>query len=141
MALKQIISDYYIKIDLAGNFKVYKNKKARDQEKKTASFKDICSKYQLILTSLRQDTERRYYDPEFVQLIAAWQKEYSKYLSCHSQGLRETAFPLMKQYIKNIEKSLPEVICSGAVGVKGNTLEEVYDYVKQKGYFGEVEDC
>jgi hypothetical protein len=47
----------------------------------------------------------------------------------------------MKQYIKNVDKSLPEIVCIGAVGVRGANLEEVYTYVKQKGYFGEVEDC
>lgn len=47
----------------------------------------------------------------------------------------------MKQYIKNIEQSLPDIICEGQLGVEGNTLEEVYNSVKRYGYFEEVEDC
>jgi hypothetical protein len=47
----------------------------------------------------------------------------------------------MKKYIKDVDKSIPNIIDSGRIGVKGETLEEVYDFVKRCKIFGETEDC
>jgi hypothetical protein len=46
----------------------------------------------------------------------------------------------MKKYIKDVVKSLPKFISSGVITVKGNTLEEVYEYVKKYKIFGDTED-
>jgi hypothetical protein len=47
----------------------------------------------------------------------------------------------MKKYIKDIEKSIPKIIDKGRVGVKGETLEDVYEFVKKYKLFGDAEDC
>ncbi len=47
----------------------------------------------------------------------------------------------MAQYIKNIGKSLPEIVNTGRIWVEGKTLAEVYEYIKKVGYFNGVEDC
>ena len=141
MALKKLENNQYIKIELDGTFKIYKTQKERTQEKKATSFDYICKKYNLIIRDLRKNTERRYYDPTFNSLIDDWQQEFDTYLRCHSQGLHESKFPLIKQFIKDVEKSLPEIICVGQLGVTGTTLTEVYDYVKQHSYFSDTADC
>lgn len=141
MALKKIENNHYIKIELDGTFKIYKTQKDRTQEKKATSFEHVCKKYALIIRDIRKNIERRYYDPTFNNLIDDWQQEFDNYLRCHSQGLHESKFPLIKQFIKDVEKSLPEIICVGQLGVQGTTLVEVYDYVKQHAYFSDTIDC
>ena len=42
---------------------------------------------------------------------------------------------------KDIEKTLPEIVCRGQIGVTGKTLQEIYEEVKRRGLFGQVEDC
>jgi hypothetical protein len=70
MALKQINTSYYIKLDIKGNFKIYANQKDRSQEKRNPTYEEISEKYFLIISNFMKDTERRYYDPEFPKLIA-----------------------------------------------------------------------
>lgn len=141
MALKKIENGHYIKLELDGTFKIYKNQKERTQEKKATPFERICLKYTAKINSLTRDLERHYYDPTFAKTIAAWRSEFEKYLRMHSQGLKSKDFPLMKQLVKDIEKSLPEIICVGQIGASGNILSEVYAEAKNKLWFSEVEDC
>lgn len=141
MALKKIENGHYIKFEPDGTFKIYKSQKERTQEKKATPFERICLKYTAKINSLTKDLERHYYDPAFAKTIAAWQMEFEKYLRMHSQGLKSKDFPLMKQLVKDIEKSLPEIICVGQVGVENSTLPEVYAEAKNKLWFSEVEDC
>jgi hypothetical protein len=141
MALKKVDKNEYIKISLDGTFKIYKAAKERTQEKKAPTFEEIRDKYQEVLTNMRNDHERLYYDPTFRPLLDQWEMEYEKYLQMHLQGKRCKDFPLMTKYIPNIKDSLPELLCEGQLGVSGNTLAEVYESVKHYGYFGEVEDC
>lgn len=143
MALKLTKNNYYIKIDLQGNFKIYKTDKDRLAEKRAPLFEEICSKYSSIINSLWRDSERFYYDPTYPELVAAWEAEANLYYQSHTQGISQstTKFPLISQYIKNIGKSLPEIINTGRIWVKGETLAEVYEYVKEVGYFDGVEDC
>jgi hypothetical protein len=141
MALKLSDSNYYIKIDLHGNFKIYKTMKDRALEKKAPKFEDISLKYTSIIKSFRQDRERRYYDPNFVKTLLAWEKEAELYSSSYIRGLHVNNFPLMSKYIPNIAQSLPNIISIGHIWVKGETLAEVYEYVKKVGYFKNVVDC
>jgi hypothetical protein len=62
-------------------------------------------------------------------------------LYCHEQKIAGKGFPLMKQYIKDIERSLPTLLKVGSIGIFEKDLEAVYNKVKQLGYFGETQDC
>ena len=44
---------------------------------------------------------------------------------------KTTEFKEMKEYIEDVDFSIPEIIDRGRIGVKGNTLEEVYEFVKK----------
>lgn len=141
MALKLTDSNYYIKLDLQGNFIIYRTSKDRSAEKKAPKFNEISAKYDFIIKNLRKDNERRYYDPNFNKEIAAWEKEAEYYNNSHVQGIHTTGFPLMSKYFSNIEKSLPNIVSIGRIFVKGETLAEVYEYVKKVGYFKNITDC
>ena len=141
MALKLTDSNYYLKIDLQGNFKIYKTIKDRTLEKKAPTFEEISARYETIIKNFRRDFERRYYDPSFTELIMAWEKEAELYNLSYVQGIHTNNFPLMAKYIPNIGKSLPNIVSVGRIFVKGETLAEVYDYVKKVGYFKNVVDC
>lgn len=69
MALKKIFNNQYVKIDLKGNFIIYKNIKERSLEKNSTSFLEIKKKYSQIIESLENNLEQKYYDPEFLLLI------------------------------------------------------------------------
>ncbi len=71
MALKLTENNYYIKIDIQGNFTVYKTAKDRVAEKKAPSFVEICSKYNSVINNLWRNAERFYYDPTYPELVAA----------------------------------------------------------------------
>ena len=73
--------------------------------------------------------------------MLAWEAEYEQYLLMHRYGQKSKTFPLIKKYIKDIEKTLPEIVCRGQIGVTGKTLQEIYEEVKRLGLFGQVEDC
>lgn len=141
MALKQLNTGYYIKIDIAGNVIIYKTSKSRSLEKSAPSFEAVKARYLAILNTFYQDKERLYYDPEFSQLLSDWKSEFQRYTQSHYQNRRIGAFPLISSYIPNIENTLPIIIRTGKVRVKGTTLEEVYNYVKTYKFFGEVKDC
>jgi hypothetical protein len=141
MALKQLNTGYYIKIDLTGNVIVYKTPKSRSLEKSAPKVEAVKNRYLAILNTFYQDKERLYYDPKFSRLFSEWKAEFQRYTQSHYQGRRIGTFPLMSSYIPNIENTLPTIIRTGKVRVKGTTLKEVYDYVKTYKFFGEVKDC
>jgi hypothetical protein len=141
MALKELDTNHYIKLDLNGNFKVYKSSRERSQEKKAPTFEKVVTLYRTILVNLKANKERLYYDADFAILVSEWEKEYETYLRAHQYGQKHKNFPLIKKYIKDIEKTLPEIVCTGQIGVDNLTLEEVYKEVKRRGLFGKVEDC
>ena len=141
MALKRLNSTEYIKINLDGTYRIYKSIKERNQEKKGTAFELIDLKYSSLLEAMRKDKERLYYDPGYSAMLIALETEYEKYACAHRQGKRVTELPLIKQYIKDVEKSLPELVCEGQIGVYGDSLAEIYENVKRCGLFGEVEDC
>ena len=144
MALKKLDDNkryLYIKISLDGTFKVYKTAKERSLEKQATPSTEIISKYKKIIADLRKDKERCYYDPEFTQLILAWETEFKTYLLLQCHGETSDNLPLIAQYYPDVKSSLPIIITRGRLGVEGDTLDKVYDYVKRCGYFGEVKDC
>ena len=142
MALKQLDTNYYIKLDLDGTFKVYAASEDRNAEKLAPSFTQVSAKYQQIIRSLWADKERLYYEPGFREHIIMWETEYSHYLRMHAQGLKQGNFPLIKQYFDNLEDSLPKLLFRGRVGLRNvTTLQEAYSQAKYFDYFGDVEDC
>ena len=141
MALKKVDTNQYIKIELDGSFAIYSLSKERLQEKKATAFEKVVQFYQTTIASLWKNKERIYYDASFKPLVLAWEAEYEQYLLMHRYGQKSKNFPLIKKYIKDIEKTLPEIVCRGQIGVTGTTLQEIYEEVKRLGLFGQVEDC
>ena len=127
--------DYYIRVTIEGSYYIYKNKKERLLEKKAPAREDVLKKYSDILKELQSDVEATYYLGN-TELIEQWKREFEAYVNYN----RSNKFPLMKKYIKDVVKTLPEIVNSGKITVKGNTLEEVYEYVKKYKIFGDTED-
>lgn len=135
MGLLKLKNNYYIRLTLDGTYYVYKSKKERDIEKKATHPEVIKQKYSEIIHELKQDAEGLYYLGTS-QLLQDWQQEFQAYLN------KDTShkFPLMKAYIKDVAKTIRSFVDAGKIRVQGNTLREVYDYVKQYKVFGETED-
>lgn len=125
----------YIRITLTGDYYIYPTKKQRTTEKKAASPEVVIQKYTEIIRELETDQEALYYLGT-TQLLADWRQEFNAYLK------KDTSckFPLMKEYIKDVAKTIPNFVSAGRIMVRGNTLAEVYDYVKKYKVFGETED-
>jgi hypothetical protein len=64
MAL-QLKDKTYLKIDAEGNYIIYKNKTARNKEKKLSST-EVIAKYREILDGYALDAEAVYYAPDIV---------------------------------------------------------------------------
>lgn len=141
MALKKLKNNQYIKVAIDGSFKIYKTSSDRSLEKQSTHAKTIIQTYKQVIRTFQEDKERCYYDPTFNQLRYKWEEEFELYLRLQNSGQHIEELPLIAQYHPDVLDSLPTVILSGKVGVRGDTLEKVYDYVKKCGYFGEVEDC
>ena len=143
MALKNIQSNQYIIISLDGRYIIYKDEKARQRIKKATSHETILKKYTEICNNLLKDSEQLYYNPSFPELQFKWFSEFQDYIIAYDQRDMTKKFPLMKNYIKDIEKTIPQIIAEGQVGFRGTkikTVEEAYNYVKQHKIFGETED-
>ncbi len=142
MALKKIDSNQYIKLSLDGTYKIYKSPQERNKEKNAVQFSQIALKYTTIINNLKQQKERIYYDPEFAALIAQWETEFNSYLTSHRNGQKNKNLALMKQYIKDIENTLPKILYVGKIGTYGaKSLAEVYEVAKRFEFFGKTEDC
>lgn len=141
MALKIIDSQRYVRLDLEGHYWVYVDSQSRKNEKKATSPSIVNQKYYELIRNIYADTERWYYDPNSAQLAMNLEAEHKKYLQNLSDGITTGKYPLMKQHIKDVEKSIPNIVNSGQLGVVGTTLEEVYNFVKKVKFFGDVEDC
>ena len=126
---------YYVRLDLDGTYWIYKNKKERLLEKKKISPTEVTQKYLEIIRELESDEEGLYYLGT-TQLLADWQHEFYAYL----QKDTSKGFPLMETYIKDVVKTIPEFISGGKINVTGNTLKDVYEYVKKYKVFGDTED-
>ena len=142
MALKSSTGQY-IKLDLSGTYIIYESQSAREAEKIAPSPTLIIAQYQKILESFKQDPERLYYDPKFNEEFNNWREEYNLYMHCYSYAYDSSSlnFSLMQLYFPDIKNSIPVRFYGGKVKVFGNTLAEVYDYVKQIKLFGDTEDC
>lgn len=140
MALKIKETNQYLKLELDGSYTLYETEAARKTEKKVTPWRQVLEKYSQILWDLDWDIERRYYDPSYFVEYKAWKEEYLKYRQDIRTQTIGNKYPLMKKYIKDIEKTIPRIVSTGRLAVKGETLEEVYNSAKRYGYFGEVED-
>lgn len=141
MALKNKETGAYLRVDLDGNYLIYKSEEARKFEKKKISSAYIIWKYNDIINKLECDSERRYYDPSYYSEYDAWYDEYYKYRDALRKGITTNKYPLMKKHFKNIEKTIISVIERGWMRVEGETLKEVYKNLKSKEGFKEMEDC
>lgn len=141
MALKIINSNYYIKVTIKGVYYIYESPQARSIEKKATSPIIINNKYKELISNLEADHEQRYYDPKVQQFYTELCLEHSRYLENYFSKITTEKYPLMQKYIKDVNKSIPKIIATGKYKVKGNTLEEVYNFVKKCKFFGETEDC
>ena len=141
MALKNSKNGHYIKIDLTGNYLIYESEKERLAEKEAPTALKVKETYQTVLADLYKDEARLYYDPEFKTLVNSWQLEYATYCWSQAFGKYNKEFPLISQYFSNVKDSLPKIILTGTLGVKGSTLQEVYEFVKHCNVFEAVEDC
>lgn len=128
----------YIRIKLDGTYYIYENKKARNLEKKVIKPSEIIKKYDDVLKQL--ESEEGLYYLGTSEKWKDWLEEFYEYKQCLLHKNYTKTFPLMKEYYKDVDKSIPKIISSGKISVKGNTIEEVYNYVKEHKIFGETED-
>lgn len=139
MALK-LKNNRYLKIDLKGNYIVYEDINARKLEQKHTSPEEINAKYWELLEEYGS-AEIQYYDPEAAEMFIAIEEEHKKYLRNYTNKITTDKYPLMKKYFKDVDKSIPKIVSKGRIGVFGETLEEVYEFIKKYKFFGETEDC
>jgi hypothetical protein len=66
-----------------------------------------------------------------------WDAELLKYTYNYSIYNTTEKYPLIKKYIKDIEKTIPKIVIRGAIGIKANSLEELYQKVKVMNIFGD----
>lgn len=141
MALIIKSNSYYLKLEIDGTYYIYASNKARDTEKKVTPPAIISAKYWELLNKLSQNREALHYDPTAQEYLRALEVEHKRYCQNCGKKITTETYPLMKKYIKDVDKSIPNIIDSGRIGVKGETLEEVYNFVKRCKIFGETEDC
>lgn len=131
---------YYLKININGEYLLYESEKNRNAVKNATSFITILKKYSEIIRTMLSDTERRYYDPSFSIEIQDWIDESNLYRACLDNGDTTKKFPLMKKYFKDINNSIPKIIQCGKLGIKANSLEEMYNKIKQFKIFGNEDE-
>lgn len=139
MAL-QLKDKTYLKIDTEGNYIIYKNKTARNKEKKISS-QEIINKYKKILENYHLDAELVYYAPDIIKEYMDWKSEYDNYLTALQYRDFKFEFPLISNYFSNVKDSLPIIIEHGTIGVpKNKSIEEIYTYIKQQEIFGSMDE-
>jgi len=130
----------YIKINLDGSYKIYKNKYARDKEKKITAA-DIKKAYMKKINSFSITSEALYYNKGFYQDYVNWKDEYNLYCLAYRNNDTTYNFPLMATIYKNVKDSIPVIIEQGKLGIpKFNTLTEVYEYIKKIEVFGKIDE-
>ena len=130
-----IKDNYYFKINLDGSYFIYKNKTARNKEKKAPKPEVIIAKYKEIIAEITSIEYQRYHEKTGDE--QAWIEECQKYclnLQNHKGGEK---YPLMEQYFADVANSIPEIVSRGTIGIQAKTLKELYNYLKQKNIFGE----
>lgn len=131
----------YLKIDSQGNFIKYKNKTARNKEKKL-DHQQIIDKYNQLIAEHAVSQELLYYKKnaaeEYLQIV----NESNSYMHALQHGLTTEEFPIMSEFFPNIKDSLPKIIVSGRIGLprKNMTTEEVYEFIKRCEIFGKIDE-
>ena len=131
----------YLKIDSQGNFIKYKNKTARNKEKKLNN-QQIINKYNQLITEHAISKEILYYKEnaaeEYLQIV----NESNSYMRALQYGLTTEEFPIMSEFFPNIKDSLPKIITSGKIGLPRNdmTTKEVYEFIKIYEIFGKIDE-
>ena len=131
----------YLKIDSQGNFIKYKNKTARNKEKKLNN-QQIIDKYNQLITEHAISKEILYYKEnaaeEYLQIV----NESNSYMRALQYGLTTEEFPIMSEFFPNIKDSLPKIITSGKIGLPRNnmTTKEVYEFIKRYEIFGKIDE-
>ena len=135
-------NNHYVKLDAEGNFVIYKNKTARNRLKKITS-DEVIEFYRNKIHEFYTDdsSEKAYYGSETdVSEAQAWSEEFSRYCINLANRDRSGKYPLASEYIKNINDSIPEILSTGNIGLKFDTVDEVYLKVKELEIFGPAED-
>lgn len=140
MALLKTTSKQYIKVELDGHFVIYASEQERLLEKNATPFTKVVQKYESKIKELSKNKERLYYDPKYFELVTAWKQEFETYMIAYRKKDYTKNFPLMKKYIKDISNTIPKIVNRGRIGVRGQTLGEVYIFVKAIKIFSDVED-
>ena len=140
MALLIKKNNNYIRLELDGTYYIYASSKDRTAEKKATTPREVNNKYWNLLTKLSLDKEALHYVPNARKYLEDLEAEHKRY--CQNCGKKITTehYPLMKKYIKDVDKTIPNIIDSGRIGVQGETLEDVYNFIKKYKVFGETED-
>lgn len=130
----------YIKINLDGSYLVYNTLNDRKIELKKINSQTIINKYKQLLAKAIPDEERSYYDPEAYKEYNIILDEFHQYMyNLYKNNITET-YPIMHQYHKTVEKTIPKVIASGKLPLEAESLTEIYNKTKNEHIFGEVED-
>ncbi len=131
----------YLKIDSSGNYIIYKNKTARNKEKKL-DHQLILNKYNQLIEQHNLTAEILYYKDgaaeEYLKIIDE-SNSYGYALQC---GLTDEEFPIMSEFFPNIKDSLPTLIAKGRIGLpkKNMTTGEVYEFIKRCEIFGKIDE-
>ena len=135
-----IKNKYYLKINTNGEYLIYESEKNRVTVKNSVNFITVLKKYSEIIYTMLNDVERRYYDPSFSEEIQSWVDESVLYRTCIDNGDTTKKFPLMKKYFKDINNTIPKIVRAGKLGIKANSLEEMYTKIKQLKIFGNEDE-
>ncbi len=133
----------YLKFETDGTFYIYKNKAARNRIKKATSYKVVLAKYEEILLSFSNGI-LLYYSPEDRLNVKNWAAELNKYRQDLSTHNITGHYPLMQQYIEDVDNTIPEIIYSARypkLAADGEyLLKNIYKLVKERNLFGKQED-
>lgn len=132
----------YLKLELNGDYIIYKNRAARNAAKKTSP-KTVIAKYVEIIeqVSAESTAEANYYDSSYNKIVLDWLAEFTRYKNNLQKGITTEHFPLMSQYIKTVDKSIPVIIRKGHIRIpETDSLEEVYNFIKKCEVFGKLDE-
>jgi len=129
----------YLKIDIYGNYIIYKNKTSRVKEKQATNPELILKKYDEIINETSSWEYVRYH--EKTGLEKQWIIEYNEYhynLINHIMGGK---YPLMAEYFPDIEDTISEIITRGQLPLRTKTLKEMYNKIKDLNLFEEAKNA
>lgn len=173
MALKLKSNQYLkIEYVSSNQFKadIYADKRTRDLTKKSTSYVDICNKYEELIEHINADILLAFekYAIDNLKIIARFAAinklsddarkeiitlqeiksdlhfEYEQYKAEYAQQKgAQSQFLIMKKYIKDVAKSIPNVkyISRMSINTLIDDLPGMYEYVKEHKIFGDTKDC